>query len=52
MRDLLNPVAVRRTRTPLNRAQIVGFWSAWAGWTLDGMDSFIYALVLSVGMDR
>ncbi len=34
-------------RTPLNKGQIVGFWSAWAGWTLDGMDSFIYALVLS-----
>ncbi len=26
--------------------QIRGFWAAWAGWTLDGMDSFIYALVL------
>jgi MFS family permease len=23
-----------------------GFWAAWAGWALDGMDSFIYALVL------
>jgi len=23
-----------------------GFWAAWAGWTLDGMDSFLYALVL------
>jgi MFS family permease len=34
-------------RTPLNRNQIVGFWGAWAGWTLDGMDSFIYALVLA-----
>src|ERR1700756_2169277 len=22
------------------------FWAAWAGWALDGMDSFIYALVL------
>ena len=33
-------------RTPLDRDQIVGFWSAWAGWMLDGMDSFIYALVL------
>ena len=22
-------------RTPLNKGQIVGFWSAWAGWTLD-----------------
>jgi MFS family permease len=39
--------AGRRTRTPLNRNQIVGFWGAWAGWTLDGMDSFIYALVLA-----
>lgn len=35
------------TRTRLNRSQIVGFWAAWAGWTLDGMDSVIYALVLS-----
>jgi MFS family permease len=33
-------------RTPLNRQQIVGFWAAWFGWTLDGMDSVIYALVL------
>jgi MFS family permease len=23
-----------------------GFWAAWAGWTLDGMDAFIYALVM------
>src|ERR1700760_3861649 len=34
-------------RTPLNRQQIVGFWAAWAGWLLDGMDSVIYALVLA-----
>ena len=27
--------------------QIRGFWAAWAGWALDGMDSFIYALVLT-----
>jgi MFS family permease len=26
--------------------QIRGFWAAWGGWALDGMDSFIYALVL------
>ena len=41
--------AARRApgRTPLNRSQIAGFWGAWAGWTLDGMDSFIYALVLT-----
>lgn len=35
------------TRTPLTRQQILGFWAAWAGWMLDGMDSVIYALVLS-----
>jgi MFS family permease len=34
------------TRTPLTRNQIRGFWAAWGGWALDGMDSFIYALVL------
>lgn len=34
------------TPTPLNRQQIIGFWAAWAGWMLDGMDSVIYALVL------
>ena len=31
----------------LARNQIRGFWAAWAGWALDGMDSFIYALVLA-----
>src|SRR5262249_51167439 len=35
------------TRTKLNREQIVGFWAAWTGWLLDGMDSVIYALVLA-----
>lgn len=30
----------------LTRNQWRGFWAAWAGWTFDGMDSFIYALVL------
>ena len=34
-------------RTPLSRQQIVGFWAAWSGWMLDGMDSVIYALVLA-----
>ena len=38
--------ADRPARTPLNRNQITGFWAAWFGWTLDGMDSIIYALVL------
>lgn len=35
-----------RTHTKLNANQIKGFWAAWGGWTLDGMDAFIYALVL------
>ena len=35
-----------RTLTKLNPNQIKGFWAAWGGWTLDGMDAFIYALVL------
>jgi MFS family permease len=39
--------AQSQTRTRLNRHQIIGFWGAWAGWTLDGMDSVIYALVLN-----
>src|SRR6201992_3815040 len=47
MATLDAPVQPVRARTPLNRSQITGFWAAWAGWTLDGMDSFIYALVLS-----
>ncbi len=34
------------TKTKLNANQIKGFWAAWGGWTLDGMDAFIYALVL------
>ena len=36
----------RTGRTPLNRQQVIGFWAAWSGWLLDGMDSVIYALVL------
>ncbi len=31
---------------PLTTNQKRGFLAAWAGWALDGMDSFIYALVL------
>jgi MFS family permease len=37
-------------RTRLSAQQITGFWAAWAGWMLDGMDSFIYALVLAPAM--
>jgi MFS family permease len=34
-------------RVKLTRNQIRGFWAAWGGWALDGMDSFIYSLVLA-----
>ena len=37
----------RHASTRLTSNQVVGFWAAWSGWTLDGMDSFIYALVLA-----
>jgi len=37
-------------REPLTPAQVRGFWAAWAGWTLDGMDSFIFALVLAAAL--
>lgn len=30
----------------LSTNQVRGFWAAWAGWALDGMDSFLYALVM------
>ena len=33
-------------RTKLNQNQIRGFWAAWGGWALDGMDASIYAVVL------
>ncbi len=45
-------VPVVRTHTKLNPSQIVGFWGAWTGWTLDGMDSVIYALVLSPALNE
>ena len=38
------PMTVRSDR--LTRNQVRGFLAAWGGWALDGMDSFIYALVL------
>jgi len=35
-----------KSRTGLNANQIRGFWAAWGGWALDGMDASIYAVVL------
>ena len=42
----LTAVPMPATRSKLNSNQIKGFWAAWGGWCLDGMDAFIYALVL------
>lgn len=45
------PVAqARAAPEPLTREHWRGFWAAWAGWTLDGMDSFIFALVLAAAL--
>jgi MFS family permease len=52
MSSLTDHSRVARHRTPLNRSQIAGFWGAWTGWTLDGMDSFIYALVLTPALNE
>jgi MFS family permease len=41
----VNPAAAAASQS-LTRNQIRGFWASWGGWTLDGMDSFVYALVL------
>jgi len=39
--------AVPRVRSQLTPGQKRGFIAAYGGWTLDGMDAFIYALVLA-----
>lgn len=41
-----NLASTIETAAKLTPNQVRGFWAAWGGWTLDGMDSFIYALVL------
>ena len=47
LNDKAETTQTHAPRSKLTRQQITGFWGAWAGWTLDGMDSVIYALVLS-----
>jgi MFS family permease len=37
---------VTQTKSRLTKNQAWGFGAAWGGWALDGMDSFIFALVL------
>ncbi len=39
-------VEISTSKPKLTRNQVRGFWAAWGGWVLDGMDSFIYSLVL------
>jgi len=39
-------------KTKLTSTQITGFGAAWVGWILDGMDSFIYALVLTPALSE
>jgi MFS family permease len=38
--------AAIQSKTPLTKNQWRGFFAAWGGWALDGMDSYIFALVL------
>jgi hypothetical protein len=46
----ISQIEMTSTRTPLTPNQIYAFFAAWGGWVLDGMDSFIYALVLVPAM--
>jgi MFS family permease len=34
------------SKPKLTPNQVRSFWAAWGGWSMDGMDSFIYSLVL------
>lgn len=45
MTTVPTPIAAK-TRHKLTRNQVRSFWAAWGGWSMDGMDSFIYSLVL------
>src|SRR5579863_10701186 len=40
------PSIVANPKPKLTPNQIRSFWAAWGGWSMDGMDSFIYSLVL------
>jgi MFS family permease len=44
--NIVLTVSAPETRSQLTTNQKRGFIAAYAGWTLDGMDGFIYALVL------
>jgi MFS family permease len=38
--------AAIQSKTPLTKNQWRGFFASWGGWALDGMDSYIFALVM------
>ncbi len=52
MDSVINAGVARKPRTKLDRQQIAGFWGAWFGWMLDGMDGLIYALVLAPALTQ
>jgi MFS family permease len=42
-----SPIQLTASGKPkLTPNQVRSFWAAWGGWSMDGMDSFIYSLVL------
>lgn len=41
-----------RSEPALTPNQVRGFWAAWGGWVLDGMDSFLYSLVLVPALEE
>ena len=46
MSPMIKPVVETPASVPLTSSQKRAFWAAWGGWTMDGMDSFIFSLVL------
>jgi len=46
MSPTTKPTAAPAERLALTSGQKRAFWAAWGGWTMDGMDSFIFSLVL------
>ena len=52
MVDVAVAPALTRTKTKLTKAQTTGFLAAWFGWILDGVDSFIFALVLGLMLNN
>ena len=43
-------LAAKSTVKLTSNPELRGFWGAWGSWALDGMDSFIYALVLQLAL--